>query len=404
MYEKGRKMEKLSDRKQINRTILLFACVYMVSYMTRINFGAVITAIVEESGMTKTMLSAAITGSSVTYGVGQILSGCVGDRISPKKLVFLGLTLSSAMNLLIPVCRDHVQMAAVWCVNGLAQACMWPPLVRLMVGLFTPSDYRRASTVVSWGSSFGTIAIYLLAPAVITVSGWRVLFLLTAACGVSMALLWLKYCREPEFQKPAPEIRTGGKSSGNLFTPLLAAVMFVIVLQGALRDGVTTWMPSFICETFGLSSEVSILSGVCLPLFSILSFRVALALYERFPGNPVRCAGWIFAAGALSALMLTAVCGRSPAASIACMALLTGCMHGVNMILTCMVPPFFQRHGNISTVSGILNSCTYVGSAVSTYGIALLSESAGWQTTAFVWFAIAAAGAAVCMVCGRIWK
>ena len=37
---------KLSDRKQINRTIALFACVYMVSYMTRINLGAVLTAIV----------------------------------------------------------------------------------------------------------------------------------------------------------------------------------------------------------------------------------------------------------------------------------------------------------------------------------------------------------------------
>ena len=60
--------------------------------------------------------------------------------------------------------------------------------------------------------------------------------------------------------------------------------------------------------------------------------------------------------------------------------------------------------GNISTVSGVLNSCTYVGSAISTYGIALLSESAGWQTTSFVWFLIAALGAVVCTVCSRIWK
>ena len=95
---------KRSDRKQINRTIALFACVYMVSYMTRINLGAVLTAIVEDTGMTKTMLSVAVTGSSVAYGVGQIFSGFVGDRISPKKLVLLGLTVSAGMNLLIPAC------------------------------------------------------------------------------------------------------------------------------------------------------------------------------------------------------------------------------------------------------------------------------------------------------------
>ena len=398
-------MNQLTDKKKINATILLFAVTYMVSYMTRINFGAVISAIVEQTGMSKTMLSAAVTGSAITYGLGQILCGYIGDRISPKRLVFIGLLITVGMNLLIPVCQDNVQMTAVWCVNGLAQACMWPPMVKLMVALFSQSDYGRASTMVSWGSSFGTIIIYLLSPVVIMFSGWKTLFFITGLCGVVMAFAWLKFCEEPAFEKPV--VIKGGvadKKNARFFTPLLAAIMFAIILQGMLRDGVTTWMPSFISETFSLSSEISILSGVCLPIFSILSLRLALALYEKLPGNPVRCAAIVFALGAVAALVLSAVADKSPIASIACMALLTGSMHGVNLMLICMVPPFFQRKGNISTVSGVLNSCTYVGSAISTYGIALLSETAGWQTTAFVWFVIAALGTAVCTVCSRVWK
>ena len=157
-------MNQLTDKKKINATIFLFTLTYMVSYMTRINFGAVITAIVEQTGMTKTMLSAAVTGSAITYGLGQILCGYIGDKVSPKRLVFVGLLITVVMNLLIPLCQTHVQMTAVWCVNGLAQACMWPPMVKLMVSLFSQSDYGRASTMVSWGSSFGTIIIYLLSP------------------------------------------------------------------------------------------------------------------------------------------------------------------------------------------------------------------------------------------------
>lgn len=398
-------MNQLTDRKKINSTILLFTLTYMVSYMTRINFGAVITAIVEQTGMTKTMLSAAVTGSAITYGLGQILCGYIGDKISPKRLVFIGLLITVSMNLLIPLCDNHVQMTAVWCVNGLAQACMWPPLVKLMVTLFSQTDYGRASTMVSWGSSFGTIIIYLLSPVIIMVSGWKTLFFITAGCGAVMAMVWLRCCQEPEFERPvAAKGAMADKKNARFFTPLLAAIMFAIMLQGALRDGVTTWMPSFISETFRLSSEISILSGVCLPIFSILSLRLALALYEKLPGNPVRCAAIIFGLGAVAALVLSMVADTSSIGSIACMALLTGAMHGVNLMLICMVPPFFQRHGNISTVSGVLNSCTYVGSAISTYGIALLSESAGWQTTAFVWFIIAALGAAVCTVCSRVWK
>ena len=399
-------MEKLTDKRKINATIFLFTMTYLVSYMTRINLGAVITAVVEDTGMTKTMLSAAVTGSAITYGVGQILSGVIGDRVSPKKLVFLGIMVSVSMNLLLIFCRDHIQMTAVWCVNGLAQAFLWPPLVKLMVGLFTTHDYQRASTMVSWGSSFGTIIIYLLSPLVIMVASWRALFVITASAGVIMALCWLKFCKEPQFEKfhGKPAHTPGRKREKGMFTPLLIAIMVAIMLQGALRDGVTTWMPSFVSETFSLSSEVSILSGVCLPIFSILSFRLALWFYECKPGNPVRCAGWIFAVGALAALLLTLVCKGSPIASIGCMALLTGCMHGVNLLLICMVPPFVQRHGNISTVSGVLSSCTYVGSAISTYGIALLSDSAGWQATAFVWFLIAALGTVICAVCSKIWK
>ena len=399
-------MHKLEDKKQINATIALFTLTYMVSYMTRINLGAVITAVVEDTGMTKTMLSAAITGSAVTYGLGQILSGFVGDRVSPKKLVFLGIMVSVTMNTLLIFCQNHIQMAAVWCVNGLAQAFMWPPMVKLMVGLFNDEDYQRASTMVNWGSSFGTIIIYLLSPVVIMVASWRTLFVITAVSGVVMALVWLKCCKEPVFEKSAksPDRAPGKKGKMGIFTPLVIAIMAAIMLQGALRDGVTTWMPSFISETFSLSSEISILSGVCLPLFAIFSFRAALWIYQRSPGNPVRCAGWIFALGAAAALLLTVVCKGSPIASIGCMALLTGCMHGVNLLLICMVPPFVARDGNVSTVSGVLNSCTYVGSAISTYGIALLSDNAGWQVTALVWCGIAALGAAVCAVCSKVWK
>ena len=399
-------MEKLTDKRKINGVVFLFTMTYMVSYMTRINLGAVITAIVEDTGMTKTMLSAAVTGSAITYGVGQVISGWIGDRVSPKKLVFLGIMVSVLMNTLLIFCRDHIQMTAVWCVNGLAQAFLWPPLVKLMVALFDTYEYQRATTMVSWGSSFGTIIIYLLSPAVIMVSGWRMLFVITASAGAVMALCWLKFCKEPSFERPSrkPVYTPGQKREKGMFTPLLIAIMVAIMLQGALRDGVTTWMPSFISETFSFGSEIAILSGVCLPVFSIFSFRAALWIYERKPGNPVRCAGWIFAVGAAAALLLTFVCKGSPIASIGCMALLTGCMHGVNLLLICMVPPFVQRNGNVSTVSGVLNSCTYVGSALSTYGIALLSESAGWQVTAFVWFGIAALGAVICVICSRVWK
>ena len=79
-------------------------------------------------------------------------------------------------------------------------------------------------------------------------------------------------------------------------------------------------------------------------------------------------------------------------------------MHGVNYMLISMAPRQFRRFGRVSLVSGALNSCTYVGSAISTYGIALLSETLGWQGTSVLWAVIAGGGALLCLRISKGWQ
>lgn len=395
-------MEKLTDKKIIGRTTFLFMMLYMISYITRINYGAIISEMVFATGMTKSALSMALTGSFITYGAGQVISGICGDKLSPKKLVMYGLFLTAAMNILIPLCANPYQMLVVWCVNGFAQAFMWPPLVKIMVMCFHTEDYNRASVKVSWGSSFGTITVYFIGPLLIWLSGWKSVFFVCAATAIVMALIWNKVCIDTPVEPVVKEKEK--RTKFNLFTPTVIMIMITIILQGMLRDGVTTWMPSYISETYNLDNKVSILTGVIMPLFSILCFSLASKLYKNKFTNPVLCAGVIFGCGALAALALYFLSSTSAIVSVLLSALLTGCMHGVNLVLVCYVPPFFKKYGNISTVSGVINACTYIGSAISTYGIALISDTRGWSFTIFVWFIIALSGTLVSLATSRPWK
>lgn len=397
-------MCKIQDTKQVNRLILLFSCTYMVSYLTRINYGTIISAMVTQTGFSKDSLSMALTGSFITYGAGQIVSGIVGDRVSPKKLVSCGLAVTVLMNILLPFCVNPWLMCAVWCINGFAQSFMWPPIVRLMSTLLSERDYQTASVLVSWGSSVGAILLYLLSPLILAISPWKWVFWLCAIGGAAMLLFWLRSA--PDIPAYIKQKSNGTQKQGRvgIFSPLVIAIMAAIALQGMLRDGVTTWMPSYILETYNLSSGISIFSGVLLPLFGMASFYIASHIYGGKPKSPVTCSTIIFAVGSIAALGLFFLNGASAAGSVLLSALLTGCMHGVNLLLISMVPPFFKSQGNVSTVSGILNSCTYIGSAISTYGIALLSEVIGWQSTVFVWFLIALGGTVLCLVSIPVWK
>lgn len=396
-------MTKLQGKKEVNQLTLLLTMAYMISYITRTNFGAIISEIERAAQIPKSLLSMAITGSFITYGSGQIISGICGDRFCPKKLVSFGFIITILMNVLIPICQNPYQMLILWCINGFAQSLMWPPIVKIMTALLSEDDYTNSVVKVSWGSSIGTITVYLISPLIISLLSWKYVFLFSALCGTVMLFLWNKYSCEitPERKKSVLGIR---ESEGKIFTPLMLLIMLVIILQGMLRDGVTTWMPSYISETYNLSNVISILTGVVLPIFSIISYQVASRLYQKNFTNPLLCSGIIFAVGAISAMMLLMFTGKNAALSVLFSALLTGCMHGVNLLLICMLPKYFEKNGNVSTVSGLLNSCTYIGSAISTYGIALASEKLGWNFTLLTWFFIAVLGTAICFVCTKPWS
>lgn len=394
-------MGKLQNKRDVKVLTAIFMLTYMISYITRINYGAVISEIGSAEGITKTLLSMAVTGSFITYGTGQIVSGICGDRFSPKKLVSLGLAVTTVMNFLIPFCTSPYLMCAVWCVNGFAQAFMWPPIVKIMSHSMTDADYQTSIVKVLWGSSFGTIAVYLVSPLLISVSSWKAVFFFSSVCGAIMFVLWNILVRDTVNTSAKAETVSADKPAGLSFrvfmTPMILSVLICIVCQGMLRDGVTTWMPSYIAETYNLSNSISILTGVLLPIFSLLCYSAASKLYRRYLKNPLTCSAVIFLAGCVSSFLLYVLSGKSAIASVFLSAVLTGCMHGVNMLLVCMLPAYFKRHGKVSTAAGVLNSFTYIGSALSTYGFASLSENLGWSFTIVMWIGVAALGCALCL-------
>ena len=385
--------------------------VYFASYIMRINFTVLLVKVCSDLQVEKTALAAVVTGLTVTYGVGQVISGFIGDRLRPQHLLSFGLALAAACNVALFFCRSIPLMTGVWCVNGFAHALLWPPMVRLMSMYLTDAEYSYAAVRASWGSSFATILLYLACPLLLQVVHWRVILLLCAAVGLGILALWLAVSPRLLIQPlyPALKNNTGGQKSTPLpryvFVPV-GLIMLGIVLQGILRDGVTNWMPSYLLETFRLPEENAIVVTVILALFSTVSFAVFDLLHRRVFQNEVFCSAVIFAAAAVCAGALYAAntLGTTVGISALLMALVVACMHGVNLMLITVVPKRFAKSGRVSTYSGLLNACTYIGAALSTYGFALLADRFGWSFTILTWVAVAAAGAAVCLLAARSWR
>ncbi len=411
--KEGRKMtKKIIEKKYILRLIFLCAAVYFVSYLTRINYSAVLVEMIAESGLSKAALSAPLTGLAVTYGFGQLISGILGDKFAPEKLIFTGLLVTSGMNILMPFTESTLLMTVIWSINGFAQALMWPPIVKILTTHLRLEDYKSNVVYITFGSNLATVLMYLLSPLAITFLGWRSVFLIAAAFALFMAFIWIFRIKKAEShgeeivsESSAAVVTKGGK----LALPALAvgALGFIVIatiMQGILRDGISTWMPTYITDVFSLDSSISILSGVLLPIFSTFVVVLATKINLKLIRNEALCAAAFFVLCIVSNTVLCFTAQTSPVISVALLVVINAATHGVNLMYTTLVVPRFAKYGKTSFITGAINSATYIGSAVSMYGVALITEWFGWNGTMIAWCIIAVLGCLFCLPAAKLLK
>ena len=179
-------------------------------------------------------------------------------------------------------------------------------------------------------------------------------------------------------------------------------IFFAIVLQGFLKDGITTWMPSYINESFSLGTGVSILTTTVLPVFAIICVRISAKVYDRCQKNELIASILFFGVAAVSCVLLYLNFDRI-VISVALMAIICGCSHAVNQMLISNMPVRYAPYGRVSTMSGFFNAFTYVGSSLSAYGFAALADRFDWKLLVVVWAVCAVGGTLMCVMNLKRW-
>lgn len=395
------------DKKQASKLTALCCLVYFSSYITRLDYAAVLVEIVQDLQIAKTTASIAVTGSFITYGLGMVIFGVMGDRIKPRTLITVGLVGTTLINLMMGVLPNIYIMIAIWCFNGFFQAMLWPPVTRTLTENLGEEAARDAIAKVIQAAQVATLSIYILSPLAIRLAGWRSVFLAAGGVGTLAAVLWYSGTAgiTQSGVAKADEVENVEKAPvGRLIAAAgLVPMMIAIVLMGMLRDGLQTWMPTYVCEVFGLSSETSILISSLLPVLSMVAIVVSTALFHR--NNDEAVSGSVLYAVSFVAAAVMAVIFPGPAAlGVLLFALLAGSMHGVNQMIICFTPTRFEHYGRVSTFSGLLNCFVYVGAAASTYGFAGFAEAFGWRSTMLLWMGIALLGMIFCLACIPKWR
>jgi OPA family glycerol-3-phosphate transporter-like MFS transporter len=388
-----------------NSIVALCSAVYFVSYFSRKDFAAVMAGMLSENVIDKSFAGLIGTLMFVFYGVGQLISGYLGDKIKPKYLIYAGLFTTAICNLFMPLLQGSYFMAAVWGLNGLAQAMLWPPIVKILA---THLDHKRfvfANLVVTSAAHVATILLYLYVPICLEYMSWETVFFTASVLSFCVLIVFailmyiilpknaenaVKKDTEVDLQK-APPIKEVLMRSGVI--PIFVA----IITCGFLRDGIESWLPTLYSEAFSRNASESIILSVSLPIFAIVSIVALTAVHNgKLFNNEAKGSAILFAsAGVLSFFLALTINMHSPImriVSLVLAALVCALMHGINFLLISCLPGRFNKYGRVSTVGGLTNAFVYVGAAASMYGIAVISENFGWAITVITWMVIAIIG------------
>lgn len=410
--------EYVLEERKLGR--LLFAAgflVYMSSYVGRTNFSAALAAMVAESVLTKSQGGLIGSVFFFAYGACQVLWGFVGDRVSPFRMIGAGMLMASCANLVMPFCTgSYALMAVVWGINGISQSMLWSPILRIFSGVLPKSMRAKACLNISASIPAGTILTYLLATAVIRYSDWRYVFtfagVVLALVLVFFAAVYMKIRPALHIQKVSLSTRAGddAHASSVKLLPLFVTSGLIFatvptVLHGALKEGITVWVPTMLSECYPLSTSFSVFLTLALPLINLTGVYIITPVYKRLMKKNELSTAAVCLLFSVPLLLLLTFMSKLPAVvSVILMGSVTTAMHAYNYMLITLVPVRFSSLGKTASVTGILNACAYAGCALSSYGFGAVAENTSWRITVFLWLIIAASGGVICLILSKKWR
>lgn len=413
---------KEEGNRLVSRTALLGAVcwlTYFSIYLGRLNFSASMSSMLQTGLWGKGRLGSVAAAFYLAYGIGQLPSGLLGDRFSSKWMIGIGLSGSALANLLFPLAQTVTGMQVMWFVNGLLQAMIWPPMVRLVTDLAGPAGSVKIILLLSFSSPAGMLGTYLASAVLLKRGSWKACFFLAGIWLAGTALCWffsisvLESRMRPKGgtgKKREGQYKTGEKRGGFIRTLYgiaasgMPGLTAAALLHGILKDGLATWIPTYLTEEFGIPSSFSVLLTTVLPVVSLGGVPLAQSVNRRCLRNEAAAGAlfYLLAFGSLLGMMGGA--GHSLYGTVVLFAIVTGMMTAVNTLLISFLPLHFKKEGRVATVSGGLNAVTYLGSAAASALFGYTTEYAGWQGTQLVWCVCGAAGVLSCTAAAGRWK
>lgn len=399
---------------------------YTTVYIGRKNLSVCLSDMIADGAVSQAFGGTVGTCFLICYAMGQFINGWLGDHFHPKNMICTGLMAAGIMNIAMGLNRISFMFAIFWALCGFSCSMLWSPIIRAVSTWTTDEISHAAAASLSATIPIGTVFCYLICAAGLRYANWRVSFIICGSilCVMSVILYFCFRFLSSHMMIKAPTAEITEASADKPKTSGFAAIFSVglmfaavgILFNGMLKDGLDLWIPTILGDKF--IPDSAIVSVICtiLPILNIFGAYAARFVFHHFKISELATCGVMFTISTVALAIVTAFVSFTPSKEAGMqitagdavlavfitllLAISSAAMLGANTMLLTFIPLHYSKIGRASTVTGVLNSFSYVAAAVSSILVGAISENHGWVTV-FVFFIAASAVGAVVTILGR---
>lgn len=384
--------------KRKQQILIVIAClVYSFAYTGRYSYNANIAPIMAFYNVTRA--EAGLTGTFFffAYGAGQLIHA-IFCRFYPRKYIIPGvLGVSAILNIAVFCGVPFGAIKYLWLLNGICQSVLWPTLVLVLSDTMDSVMMKQAVFAMSLTVVIGTVISYGGSAIFNLFDLFRGAFLLGAVLMLAIGIAWLigydvltvENAGLAEAHAASSEATTAGggsrkRAANGALIGLFAVCGLFMAVDNFVKDGLNTWTPVILKERFGVGDSLSIVLTVALPFCGVFGAMLALRMNRKIKDFRAL-------SGSLLLLLSVCICGillsmklESMVLTVAFLGVVSCFAHGINSIMTSIMPFAMRDKVNPGFLAGLMNSAGYVGSTASAYGLGVIADRTDWNTVMYI--------------------
>lgn len=363
---------------------------YLVNYYLRHLLSVLTPQMLENGQFTVEYIGILSSTYMVFYAAGQLINGFLGDILSPKKLVFCGISVASLVSVGFPFVNVTYLQVLCFAVLGFALSMVRGPLMKIISENTKPNYARTICVFFSFSSFAGPLVASLFA----FVFDWREAFVAAGILGIVMAVCAYVVLSIMERKNMLSYRSAKGRGFGGFLDVFkIEKFAYYLVVACLVEIGATSvsfWIPTYLTESLafpkatanmifsGISVARAFMPFVALVIFRLTKERAVLMMRFSFSITAVMFAFMMLAGNKWLSIGLLVLALMSLSCSSA--------------LLWSIYIPGLGKTGKVSSINGILDCIGYVAAAASNILFAGTMKSIGWNGIFVLWAAIGVIG------------